>query len=98
MRGKFIDLVRNRRLVLWVKYDYWYYFLVELEERGISRVLLVSGVFRPDQPFFPLVWAAAPVYAGEFYVILFVQTEASRELLRRLRLTENVKCQRRHAF
>jgi 3-deoxy-D-manno-octulosonic-acid transferase len=47
---RFIDLVKPA-LVLWVKYDYWYYFLVELKKRNIP-VLLVSGVFRADQPFF----------------------------------------------
>jgi 3-deoxy-D-manno-octulosonic-acid transferase len=46
----FIDLV-NPDIVLWVKYDYWYYFLAELKKRKIP-VLLISGVFRPDQPFF----------------------------------------------
>ena len=46
----FIDLVQPD-IVLWVKYDYWYYFLVELKKRKIP-VLLISGVFRPDQPFF----------------------------------------------
>ena len=47
---RFIDLIRPD-LVLWVKYDYWYYFLVELRRRKIP-LLLISGVFRPDQPFF----------------------------------------------
>src|ERR1700689_34852 len=47
---RFIDLGKPS-LVLWVKYDYWYYFLVELKKRNIPLVL-VSGVCRPDQPFF----------------------------------------------
>jgi 3-deoxy-D-manno-octulosonic-acid transferase len=56
-------------IVLWVKYDYWYYFLVELKKRSIP-LLLISGIFREDQ--------------------LFVQTESSRLLLQKLRLTGNV--------
>jgi 3-deoxy-D-manno-octulosonic-acid transferase len=44
------DIV-NPRLVLFVKYDYWYYYLTECKQRNIP-LLLISGVFRKDQPFF----------------------------------------------
>jgi 3-deoxy-D-manno-octulosonic-acid transferase len=84
---RFIDLVKPS-LVLWVKYDYWYYFLVELKKRNIP-VLLVSGVFRPDQPFFHW-YGRLHRYMLECFAHLFVQTEASRLLLKRLRVTENV--------
>ena len=47
----FIEAV-NPVLVLWVKYEYWYYYLQELKKRGIPT-LLVSGIFRPIvQSFF----------------------------------------------
>ncbi|HZE86042.1 MAG TPA: glycosyltransferase N-terminal domain-containing protein, partial [Puia sp.] len=46
----FIDLI-GPGLVLWIKYDYWYYYLSELKKRSIPTIL-ISGVFRPDQPFF----------------------------------------------
>jgi 3-deoxy-D-manno-octulosonic-acid transferase len=84
---QFIDLVRPT-LVLWVKYDYWYYFLVELKKRNIPT-LLVSGVFRPDQPFFRW-YGRLHRYMLECFTHLFVQTEASRELLRKLRLVDQV--------
>lgn len=84
---QFIDLVQPD-LVLWVKYDYWYYFLVELKKRKIP-VLLVSGVFRPDQPFFKW-YGRLHRYMLECFTHLFVQTEASRVLLERLRLTNQV--------
>lgn len=83
----FIDLVQPD-LVLWVKYDYWYYFLVELKKRNIP-VLLVSGVFRPDQPFFHW-YGRLHRYMLECFTHLFVQTEASRSLLARLRLGDRV--------
>ncbi|HEV2480698.1 MAG TPA: glycosyltransferase N-terminal domain-containing protein, partial [Puia sp.] len=83
----FIDLVQPD-LVLWVKYDYWYYFLVELKKRKIP-VLLVSGIFRPDQPFFRW-YGRLHRYMLECFTHLFVQTEASRLLLERLRLTSQV--------
>jgi len=83
----FIDLVQPD-LVLWVKYDYWYYYLAELKKRKIP-VLLISGVFRPDQPFFRW-YGRLHRYMLECFTHLFVQTEASRSLLGRLRLTDRV--------
>jgi 3-deoxy-D-manno-octulosonic-acid transferase len=38
-------------LVLWVKYDYWYYYLREIKKRKIP-LLLVSGVYHENQIFF----------------------------------------------
>src|SRR5580693_8031436 len=85
---RFIDLVKPS-LVLWVKYDYWYYFLVELKKRKIPT-LLVSGVFRPNQPFFRW-YGRLHRYMLECFTHLFVQSESSRSLLlRRLRVTGNV--------
>ena len=84
---RFIDLVRPS-LVLWVKYDYWYYFLVELKKRHIP-LLLISGIFRPDQPFFRW-YGRLHRYMLECFTHLFVQTEVSRLLLKRLRMVENV--------
>ncbi|HET6255169.1 MAG TPA: glycosyltransferase N-terminal domain-containing protein [Puia sp.] len=84
---RFVDLVKPT-LVLWVKYDYWYYFLVELRKRNVP-VLLISGLFRPDQPFFRW-YGRLHRYMLECFSHLFVQTEASRLLLKQLRVTENV--------
>ena len=84
---QFIDLVRPT-LVLWVKYDYWYYFLVELKKRNIP-VLLVSGVFRADQPFFKW-YGRLHRYMLECFTHLFVQTELSLTLLKKRRLSERV--------
>jgi 3-deoxy-D-manno-octulosonic-acid transferase len=84
---RFIDLVKPS-LVLWVKYDFWYYFLVELKKRNIPT-LLVSGVFRPDQPFFRW-YGRLHRYMLECFTHLFVQTESSRILLMRLKVTHNV--------
>ena len=75
-------------LVLWVKYDYWYYFLAELKKKNIP-VLLISGVFRPDQPFFHW-YGRLHRYMLECFTHLFVQTEGSKVLLGKLRLTEQV--------
>ena len=85
---QFIDLVKPT-LVLWVKYDYWYYFLVELKKRNIP-LLLISGVFREDQPFFKW-YGRLHRYMLECFTYLFVQTEASKKLLGTLGLSGNVE-------
>src|SRR5580658_6623680 len=41
--------ITNPKLVLWVKNNYWFYYLQELKKKNIP-VLLVSGVFMEDQP------------------------------------------------
>ncbi len=83
----FIDSI-NPSLVLWVKYEYWFYYLQELKKRNIA-VLLVSGIFRTSQPFFK--W-----YGGiwkkmlESFAHFFVQNEASKKLLAGIGVTQNV--------
>jgi 3-deoxy-D-manno-octulosonic-acid transferase len=84
---RFISLV-NPSLVLWVKYDYWYYYLTELKKKNIP-VLLLSGVFRPDQPFFKW-YGRLHRYMLECFTHLFVQTQGSKRLLGGLGLSRNV--------
>lgn len=84
---EFIEAI-NPSLVLWVKYEYWYYYLLELKKRNIP-VLLISGIFRPDQPFFK--W-----YGGiwkkilENFDHLFVQTKNSEHLLNEVGVSKNI--------
>lgn len=66
-------------LVIWVKYEYWYYYLQQLHARRIPT-LLVSAAFRPKQPFFR--------WYGElhrkmlsYFSRIFVQDKASADLL-----------------
>jgi len=84
---EFIELVKPR-LVLWVKYDFWYYYLAELKRKNIPA-LLISGVFRQDQPFFRW-YGKLHRYMLECFTHLFVQTEQSKKLLARLDISENV--------
>jgi 3-deoxy-D-manno-octulosonic-acid transferase len=84
---QFVELIKPD-LVLWVKYDYWYYFLAELKKKNIPT-LLISGVFRPDQPFFHW-YGRLHRYMLECFTHLFVQTDTSKSLLGRLRLTDQV--------
>ncbi|MBS1594315.1 MAG: 3-deoxy-D-manno-octulosonic acid transferase [Bacteroidetes bacterium] len=75
---KFIRTVRPD-LIIWVKYEYWYHFLRQLYIRNLP-VILVSAVFRPDQPFFRWYGGLHREMLGYFRHI-FVQNESSRELL-----------------
>lgn len=74
----FLDSLQPR-CVLVVKYEFWLNFLFELQERKIP-VLLISGIFRPEQIFFRF-------YGGLFkkallgFSQLFVQDQRSVELL-----------------
>ena len=85
---QFLDMVQPA-LVLWVKYEYWYYYITGNKERRHIPLLLVSGIFREDQPFFK--W-----YGGLHrkmllsFTHLFVQTPDSKKRLEALRFSENV--------
>lgn len=75
---KFLDLVKPE-MAIFIKYDFWPCFLMELEHRHIPTYL-ISSIFRPSQLFFR--W-----YGGAYKRLLycfshiFVQDEASRLLL-----------------
>jgi 3-deoxy-D-manno-octulosonic-acid transferase len=80
---RFIELI-NPQLVLWIKYEYWYYYLQELKRKNIP-VLLISGAFRKDQPFFKWygkLWKKM-ISCFTYY---FVQTEISKYLLESLNI------------
>ena len=74
----FLDLVRPDRAIF-VKYEFWYFYLNELRRRSIPTCL-VSAVFRPEQLFFKS-------YGGFWrrmlacFTQIFVQDERSEELL-----------------
>lgn len=84
---KFIDAV-DPQLVLWVKYEYWFYYLSTLKERRIP-VLLVSGIFRDTQPFFKWYGDIWRKMLGCFSAF-FVQNTVSKELLNKAGINENV--------
>jgi 3-deoxy-D-manno-octulosonic-acid transferase len=85
--ARFIRAV-NPSLVIFVKYEFWYYYICNLALNHIP-VVLVSGAFRREQPFFK--W-----YGGLFRKMLrsfsqfFVQDEQSKELLAGIGISDNV--------
>ena len=84
---RFIDLI-NPNLVLWIKYDYWYYYLRELRKRKIPA-LLISPLFRPDQPFFKWYGNIHRLMLDSFHAF-FVQNESSRQLLETIGIRNSV--------
>jgi len=74
----FLQIVKPS-LVIFVKYEFWYYYLREIKQNKIP-LLLVSALFRKNSGFFK--W-----YGGlqrkmlSFFQHLFVQNEASKQLL-----------------
>ena len=44
-----LDILKPE-VVLWVKYEYWHYYLQEIKRRNIP-LLLVSGVYQPTRSF-----------------------------------------------
>ncbi|MER3499566.1 MAG: 3-deoxy-D-manno-octulosonic acid transferase [Chitinophagaceae bacterium] len=68
-------------LVVFVKYDLWYYYLYETGKRNIP-LLLVSSVFRRQQSFFK--WhGAIQRRMIRFFTHIFVQNEESKLLLKK---------------
>jgi len=75
-------------LVLWVKYEYWYFYLQAIHRRRIP-LLMVSGVYNRDQVFFK--W-----YGGLYRKMLhtfshfFVQNRSSKRFLASLITKEKI--------
>jgi 3-deoxy-D-manno-octulosonic-acid transferase len=85
--GKMIDAI-NPQLVIWFKYEFWYYYLTEFKRRDIP-VILVAGLFRESQPFFKWYGSLWKKMLQSFTHI-FVQNEDSKELLSTIGIDTNV--------
>jgi 3-deoxy-D-manno-octulosonic-acid transferase len=75
---KFLSVIQPR-LCLIVKYEFWYFLLSAIAKRDIPNVL-VSAIFRQDQPFFKWYGALHRRMLHSFTHI-FVQEERSLHLL-----------------
>lgn len=78
----------NPSLAVFVKYEFWYYYICQLRYYKVPSVL-ISAAFRPSQLFFK-------EYGGLFrkilkdFSFLFVQNESSKELLSGIGIYKNV--------
>jgi 3-deoxy-D-manno-octulosonic-acid transferase len=84
---QFLKIV-NPSMAIFVKYEFWHYYLTGLQKRQIPTIL-IAGIFRKDQLFFK--------WYGRFYKNLlhcfsafFVQDQSSKSLLHSIGIKEEV--------
>ncbi len=82
--AKFLDIV-TPTYALFVKYEYWYYYLTELKQRQIPTFIF-SALFQERQVFFK--WYGS-IYRKMLacFTHIFVQNEASKILLQNIGIT-----------
>ncbi len=84
---KFLNIVKPD-FALWVKYEYWHYYLEQIKKRNIP-LLMVSGVYRSNQAFFKWYGGFYRNMLGSF-THFFVQNEDSKEHLQKIIPTEKI--------
>ncbi len=75
---RFLEIV-HPSLVIFVKYEFWYYYLKKIKYRNIP-LLLISALFRKDMSFFKWYGGLQRKILSRFDH-LFVQTAASKKLI-----------------
>ena len=76
------------RLAIIIKYEHWYHHLHALKNRGIPA-MLVSSIFRPEQPFFR-PWGRFWKRMLDCYGLIYVQDGRSVDLLRGIGFADRV--------
>lgn len=74
----FLDAV-NPQMAIFVKYDYWYFYLTQLKKRGVPTYI-VSAIFREEQPFFKS-WGDLWRKMLGCFTTIYVQNQDSASLL-----------------
>ena len=74
---KFLNMIKPS-LIIWVKYDFWYYYLREINQKQIPCIL-ISAVFRKQQIFFQWFGGLQRTMLS-FFTKIFVQDEISKQL------------------
>ena len=79
----FLDIIQPEK-VFFVKYEYWYYYISELNKRAIP-LYIISAIYRENQSFFKATpwgkWYRKMLFQFEH---IFVQNETSARLLTNL--------------
>jgi 3-deoxy-D-manno-octulosonic-acid transferase len=83
---RFLQIV-NPSLVIFVKYEFWYYYLKSIKQNNIP-LLLVSALFRENSGFFKW-YGVLQRKMLSFFTHLFVQNESSKKLLDSIGLANN---------
>ncbi len=82
---KFLEIV-HPELVIFVKYEFWFYYLKKIKYRNIP-LLLISALFRKDMSFFKWYGKLQRKMLSRFNH-LFVQTHESKKLVDELGLSD----------
>lgn len=82
---RFLEIA-HPSLVIFVKYEFWYYYLKKIKYRNIP-LLLVSALFRRDMSFFKWYGGLQRKMLARFDH-LFVQNESSKKLMDEIRLAD----------
>jgi 3-deoxy-D-manno-octulosonic-acid transferase len=82
---RFLEIVKPS-LVIFVKYEFWYYYLKKIKYRNIPLVL-ISALFREDMSFFKWYGGLQRKILSRFDH-LFVQNEESRMLIENIGLAQ----------
>jgi 3-deoxy-D-manno-octulosonic-acid transferase len=80
---RFIEIA-HPELVIFVKYEFWFFYLKKLSYRN-TPLLLVAALFRKDMSFFSWYGWLSRKMASRFDQ-LFVQNESSKQLLEKIGL------------
>lgn len=86
---RFLDIV-NPEKAIFIKYEFWYNYLFELNHRAIPTYI-ISAIFRPKQLFFK-PWGGWYRKMLTFFDQLFVQDNASKELLAQIGVKNVTVC------
>jgi 3-deoxy-D-manno-octulosonic-acid transferase len=84
---RFFDIVKPV-LILFVKYEFWHYYLTEAKKRNIP-LFLISAIFRKNQPFFS-TYGKFHRHMLACFTHFFVQNEESVALLQSIGIVKNV--------
>ena len=82
---RFLEIV-HPSLVIFVKYEFWYYYLKKIKYRNIP-LLLISALFRKDMSFFKWYGGLQRKMLSRFDH-LFVQNQESKKLVDAIGLSE----------
>ncbi len=80
---RFLEIT-HPELVIFVKYEFWYYYLKKIKYRNIP-LLLISALFRKDMSFFQWYGGLQRKILSRFDH-LFVQNESSKKLVEEIEL------------
>ena len=81
--SRFVNIIKPQ-LVIFVKYDFWYYHLEAIHQHKIP-LLLIASLFRKNQIFFRSYGALHRKMLG-FFTQIFVQDEGSLALLHSIQI------------